>query len=86
MTSIRKFALALVGVLTAAGAVAQSQRQPDSVEQRLEKIEQALARLEAQSGSSRHGSMKEQCRDMMKQHGMMGGMMGRGMHSSPEQK
>ena len=59
MTSIRKFALALVGVLTAAGAVAQSQRQPDSVEQRLEKIEQALARLEAQSGSSRHGAMKE---------------------------
>jgi hypothetical protein len=58
--------------------VAQQQR-PDSLERRLERIEQALARLESKVSGREGGGMMENCREMMKDRGMMGGMMGGGM-------
>lgn len=78
MRRIRTFAVAAVGLLVAAGAVAQQQR-PDSVERRLERIEQTLARLEAKLSGREGGGTMENCREMMKDGGMMGGMMGGGM-------
>jgi hypothetical protein len=75
MKRIRTFAFAAGGLLIAAGAVAQQQR-PDSLERRLERIEQALARLEAKTSSREGGGMMENCREMMKDGGMMGGMGG----------
>jgi hypothetical protein len=75
MKGIRTFAFAAAGLLVAAGAVAQQQR-PDSLERRLERIEQALARLEAKASAREGGGMMENCREMMKYGGMMGGMMG----------
>jgi hypothetical protein len=79
MKGIRTFAFAAAGLLVAAGAVAQQQR-PDSLERRLERIEQALARLEAKASAREGGGMMENCREMMKDGGMMGGqgMMGGG--------
>jgi hypothetical protein len=78
MKRIRTFAFAAAGLLVAVGAVAQQQR-PDSVERRLERIEQALARLESKVSGREGGGMMENCREMMKDGGMMGGgMMGGG--------
>lgn len=78
MKRIRTFAFAAVGLLVAAGAVAQQQR-PDSIERRLERIEQALARLEGRTSGRDGGGMMENCRGMMKDGSMMGGgMMGGG--------
>jgi hypothetical protein len=76
MKRIRIFVFAAAGLLVAAVAVAQQQR-PDSLERRLERIEQALARLEAKAREG--GGMMDNCREMMKDGGMMGGMMGGGM-------
>jgi hypothetical protein len=72
MKRIRTFAFAAAGFLVAAAAVAQ-QQQPDSLERRLERIEQALARLEAKASGRESGGMMENCREMMKDGGMMGG-------------
>jgi hypothetical protein len=79
MKGIRTFAFAAAGLLLAAGAVAQQER-PDSLERRLERIEQALARLESKVSGREGGGMMENCREMMKDGGMMGGrgMMGGG--------
>jgi predicted secreted protein len=59
MKRVRTFAFAAAGLLVAAVAVAQQQR-PDSLERRLDRIEQALG-------------MMENCREMMKDGGMIGG-------------
>ncbi len=75
MKRIRTFAVAATGLLVAAGALAQ---QPGSVERRLERIEQALTRPESKVSGREGGGMMESCREMMKDGGLMGGMMGGG--------
>ena len=77
MKRIRIFALVAAGLAVAASAIAQ-QQQPQSLERRLERIEQSLARLEAKASGREGGGMMENCREMMKDGGMMGGMMGGG--------
>jgi hypothetical protein len=81
----------IVAVLAAAllgGAVfAQGAKDPSgALEQRVERIEQAISRLESKlNGRQSGGGMMEGCRDMMG-----GGMMGRGEPNeqwrSPERK
>jgi hypothetical protein len=78
MKRIRIFAFVAAGLAVAANAIAQQQR-PDGLEGRLERIEQALARLEAKASGREGGGMMENCREMMKDGGMMSGMMGGGM-------
>jgi hypothetical protein len=62
--------------LLAGAAIAQnvSGSSPGSLERRLERIEQAMARLEARlNGRQAGGAMMDGCRDMMGGGGMMGG-------------
>ena len=65
--------------LAAGTAVAQNATEsaPGALERRLERVEQAMARLEAKlNGRQSGGGMMEGCRDM--RGGGTGGMMGRG--------
>lgn len=75
-----KWNLLLVAAALAAGtAIAQNATEsaPGALERRLERPEQAMARLEARlNGGQRGGGMMEGCRDMMGGGGMGG--MGRG--------
>lgn len=87
---MRKWILALL-VAAAGTAIAQNTTEPSpgALERRLERIEQAMARLEAKlNGRQSGGGMMEGCRDMMS--GGMGGMMGGGEPNeqwrSPEPK
>lgn len=86
---------AIVGAVTvsvlAGAAIAQnaSESSPGALERRLDRIEQAMARLEAKlNGRQSGGGMMEGCREMM--GGGMGGMMGGGQPNeqwrSPERE
>lgn len=70
---------AVTASLLAGAAIAQNagESSPGALERRLERIEQALARLEAKpNGRQSGGEMMEGCGEMM--GGSMGGMMGGG--------
>ena len=73
-----KSTLAAVIAASVVGGVAFAQdRTPQSsVEARLDRIEQAIARLEEKASTRGDGGMMEGCRDMMG-GGMMGGRDGR---------
>lgn len=75
-----KGTLAVVIAASVVGGVAFAQdRAPlGSVEARLDRIEQAIVRLEQKVSSRGGGGMMEGCRDMMGGGMMGGGMMGRG--------
>ncbi|MGH6742254.1 MAG: hypothetical protein ACREDY_25050 [Bradyrhizobium sp.] len=70
-----------------AGAVIAQEKADFSggIEQRLDRIEQAIAGLGAKLGASGHGGMKEGCRNMTGSGRMMGGgmMSGQGKGGSP---
>ena len=76
----KAFIAALVLSVLGGVALAQEAKEPSSaLEQRLQRVEQAMARLEAKLNDRRSGgAMMEGCREMMG-GGMMGGGMG-GMH------
>lgn len=57
-------------------ALAQDSSPQGSLEARLERIEQAIARLEEKLSARGGGGMMDGCRDMMR-GGMMGGREGR---------
>jgi hypothetical protein len=71
------FAALIAASLLGGVALAQSGSAQGSLETRLERVEQAIARLEQKlSPRGGGGGMMEGCRDMM--GGRMGGMMGGG--------
>ena len=71
------FVAATAVALNGGLAVAQGTSAPRSIEERLEQIERAIARLDERS-SQREGGMMDKCQEMMS--GMLGGgMMGDGM-------
>lgn len=78
---MRKIVLAVVIGSSIAGgiAIAEDRPEPGSLQARLERIEQAIARLEQKLSTRGDSSgMMEGCRDMMG-----GGMMGRSRRSAP---
>ena len=75
---MNKVVFAFIGALAVAGvAVAQDRNVQSSIEARVERLEQAIARLEKQLSTRTSGGMMEGCRDMMS-GGMMGGGGGMG--------
>jgi len=73
---MKKIVFAFIAALSVGGvAVAQDRNLQSSIEARLERLEQAIARLEKQLSARAGGGMMESCQDMMS-GGMMGGGMG----------
>lgn len=80
---MRKIVLAIIGV-SIAGGVAIADDRPDrsALQARLDRIEQAIARLEQKlSARGDGGGMMEGCREMMG-----GGMMGGSRRSGPNEQ
>lgn len=78
---MRKTVLAIVTGVSIAGGVAVADDRPErgALQARLDRIEQAIARLEQKlSAREDGGGMMEGCREMMG-----GGMMGRSRRSGP---
>ena len=70
---MNKVVFAVMAALAAAGiAVAKDTIPKDSIEARLQRLEQAIARLEKRASNRSAGGMMKECRDMMS-GGTMGG-------------
>ncbi len=80
MTRTKIAAALTVSLLAGAALAQQAPKLSDALERRVERIEQAIARLESKLGDRQGGAMMEGCREMM------GGQMMRGgarMRSAP---